>query len=109
MVETEVGKLEARVTVKGDSISDADYYLNDKKLTEMPSSKIPKSVRACLNKSRRAAADSWFAGVRDLVVPSAEAAKRCIAHVVGHPGCDESICCAKACCGNACAVWCAYI
>jgi hypothetical protein len=31
MVGTEAGKLEARVTVKGDSVSDADYYLRGKK------------------------------------------------------------------------------
>jgi hypothetical protein len=110
MVETEAGKLEARVTVKDDSVSDADYYLRGKKLAETPESKIPKSMRACLNKSKRSSAsESWFARVRDLLVPSAEAAKRCIAHVVGRPGCDDTICCARACCGRACATWCAYI
>jgi hypothetical protein len=109
MLETEAGKLEARVSVKGGSVSDPDYYLSGKKLTETPDSKIPKPVRACLTKSQRSSAsESWFATVPNLIVPPAEAAKRCIARVVGS-GCDDTICCARACCGRACETWCAYI
>jgi hypothetical protein len=110
MLETEVGKLEARVSAKGGDVSDPDYYLRDKLLKETPDSKIPKSVRACLHSRKLSSVGaSWFANAFDWIVPSAEAAKRCIARVVGRPGCDDTICCATACCGRACATWCEYI
>ena len=109
MLQTELGKLEARVNVKGGEVSDPDYYLRGKHLKEAPNAKVPRSIRACLNsKGASTGGSSWFAKALNLVASPAEAAKRCIARVVGS-GCDDTICCAKACCGRACAVWCAYI
>jgi hypothetical protein len=114
MIETEVGKLEARVKVKGGEVSDPDYYLRGMRLTETPNSNIPKSIRACLNRKSSAAGASWFANALDWIVPPAEAAKRCIAVIVtgsGHcrddykPG--EGICCATARCGSSYATMCA--
>jgi hypothetical protein len=113
MLDTELGKLEARVNVKGGEVSDPNYYLRDKRLTETPTSKIPRSVRACLNRRTSSAGASLFANALDWIVPPAEAAnKRCIAKVVSG-GCDdnfhtnEGICCFRACCGSQCASACA--
>ena len=40
MLETEAGRLEARVSVKNGEVSDPDYYLRDKRLEKTPDAKI---------------------------------------------------------------------
>ena len=108
MLETEHGKLEARVNVKGGVVSDPIYYIRGKLLAETPESKVTAAVRACLNPKKTASVgESWYAGALDWLVPSAEA-KACRARVLGS-GCDGTICCAKAQCGRAIAIWCVYI
>jgi hypothetical protein len=107
-IETEHGKLEARVKVKEGDVSDLTYSIRGKLLAETPESKVPKAVRACWNNKRAAAGPTWSASIMDLIISPAEAKLRCIARVVGS-GCDDTICCARACCGNKCATWCSAI
>jgi hypothetical protein len=111
MLETEAGQLEARVNVKGGEVSDPEYYLRGKHLTKTPASKIPPSLRTCLNRRTSSAGSSRFADALDWIIRPAEAAKRCIWRVVSwgcddnfHP--DEGICCVRACCGSECELGC---
>jgi hypothetical protein len=110
-VETENGKLEARVTVKGKVVSDPILFIGGKRMQEVPESQIPKSVLDCMK--AELPSGSWLANAADntldWIVPKAYA--RACRNWVIRSGCDGKICCAVACCASsgACATWCSKI
>jgi hypothetical protein len=107
MLETEAGRLEARVSVKNGEVSDPDYYLRDKRLEKTPDAKISKSILACSRGKQSSAGQTLIAKLANSIVQSAEAANGCVARVKWVK-CDEiDLCCAFACCGSICARQCA--
>lgn len=108
MLETEYGKLEARVDVNGGIVADPKYYIRGKLLTVSPESKIPKPLRACVAPGKRSSAGgTGSASLLNWIVRSAEAMdkRRCI---VIASGCFGGVCCAYGCCSGSCATACAF-
>ncbi len=61
-VGTVAGKLEARVTVKGNDVSDPRLFLGGKPLKDITESQIRKEVRECMQKETGALpSESWLA------------------------------------------------
>jgi hypothetical protein len=109
MLETEYGKMEVRVDVKGGIVSDPKYYIRGKLLTVTPGSKIPKPFLACPAPGKRTS----DASILNWIVPSAAAKIRC-RFVVSKPHCYDygepypgGFCCAWACCSGYCSAACA--
>jgi hypothetical protein len=104
------GKLEVRVNVKGGVASEPQFFLGGKLLNKTPESKVAKPILDCLKKqlppggSISSSTDHIF----DLFVQTAYA-RGCKPIVYGVECHDAtSQCCALACCGNQCAIQCAY-
>ena len=102
------GKIEARVVVKGNTISANQYYLAGKPMRTTPQEKIPTDIRECLGIKKAAAtvAPNWLASaalaLRDWVEPPLDARVRCTVKCT----CNQNTCCCLANCGGSTGVGC---
>jgi hypothetical protein len=78
-VDTERGKFEARVSVRGKVVSEHRFFLGGRLLRPTPESQVPPVIRACFQNAQFGAEPSggWLAtaarSIREWVEPTAEA------------------------------------
>src|SRR5690348_4113005 len=51
--ETGHGRLEARVTVRGKSVSAPEFFLSNRRMGDVPEAKLPKRIRACFRRAEK--------------------------------------------------------
>ncbi len=110
--DTERGRFEARVTVRGKVMSDPRYFIGGRPLQLTPESQAPKDIMQCIQESRQAAAlsGSWLSRIASSTRDWLEApvyAWRGKCTVL--PSCSQTTCCALVKCADARAVWCEAI
>ena len=113
-VQTEQGRLEARVTVKGGQVvAGPRFFLQGQLLRPIPQSelqsRLPETVRRCAPQKSSSSPESWYANAArcalDWLVPEAEAVARCVWKVqaVCYQNADKTwVCWFHSCCGRHC-------
>src|SRR5262249_37179656 len=109
-VSTEHGKLEVRVHVKGDAISENEFFLNGKPLRRVLESGVPRDVLKCQQLKASRTAEDWILAaanaVSTLVEHAAEARNtKCVYEVTAtcyEYAKNQYVCAYRICCGTSC-------
>ena len=107
---TERGKFEARVQVRGKVASAPRFYIGGRLLNNTPEAQVPSDLRSCLKEAHRASLpptgwlDRMTRSVQEWLVPTvhAKAKIKCVVTA----SCNQNTCCALATCGGHQAVSC---
>jgi len=112
-VQTDQGKLEARVTVQGGKVVSGPWFFLSGQLLRPISqaelqSRLPEPLRHCAQ-NRSSSSESWFGDaascVLDWIVPEAHAVNRCVwtFQAVCYKNADATwVCWIHGCCGRTC-------